>query len=41
MMFSVNNAFSNYLRMNVAPFTPEMKPVFKTLAGLISGLMKE
>ncbi len=40
MMFSVNNTFSNYLRLNAAPFTPEMKPIFKILAGLISDLMK-
>ena len=40
-MFSVNNTYSNYLRMNAAPFTPEMKPIFKILASLIDEMLAE
>ena len=40
-MFSVNNTYSNCLRMNAAPFTPEMKPIFRTLASLVSEMMAQ
>ncbi len=40
-MFSVNNTYSNCLRMNAAPFTPEMKPIFRTLASLVSGMLPD
>ncbi len=40
-MFSINNAYTNCLRMNAAFFSPEIEPVFYTLRTLIREQLSE
>ena len=38
-MFSINDTYSNCMRVNAAFYSPEIKPVFHTLAGIIRELL--